>query len=324
VARLQPQKDGKELLLRLCSAMRLGPLSYDTTMNVSLPQQWDFDVVIPRSEVGIYVASVSMQGELRSSLRIGLNGLNFWVRSGNARAGGCVHMLWWSNCADGVNVAFQPQTGRFEGRFLGIPVSWGSDAWRSSPAPAAQEQAQQVGASDRVFVARAERIAVETRASAGAAVRRTVFEPARGGALPAGAILDPERREVTVTVPLPSSARGGLPRPARAFMLSFAGVGFTGDQPRTARVAQPGGNLPTAAYTSADLARVPEAGETVARALEQSGGFVLADGGRRLRWSAAPGQEAALIAAGLPVAIELELAAGRREQSRAALLSARS
>ncbi|MDW5596963.1 hypothetical protein VSS74_21630 [Conexibacter stalactiti] len=326
IARLQPQRDGKELMLRLCSAMRLGPLSYDTTMNVSLPQQWDFDFVIPRSEVGVYVASVYMQGELRSSLRIGLSGMNFWVRNGSARAGGCVHMLWWDKCANGVDVAFKPNSGRFEGSFIGIPVSWGSDTWRSSPAPStpAQEQQPQVGAGDRVFVARADRIAVETRASADAAVRRTVFVPARGGAIPSGAILDPERNEVTVTLPLPGAARSGLARPARAFMLTFAGVAFDGELPRTTVRPLPGGNVPAAAYASADLARVPEAGETVARALERPGLLALTDGGRRLRWNADPADAPALIAAGLPLAIELELAAGRRAESRAALLRARS
>ena len=325
IARLQPQRGGKELLLRLCSAMRLGPLSYDTTMNLSLPQQWDFDFVVPRSEVGVYVASVYLQGELRSSLRVGLSGMNFWVRSGSARAGGCVHMLWWSNCANGVDVAFRPQTGRFEGSFLGIPVSWGSDAWRTSPAPGPlQPQAESVGAGDRLYVARAERITVETKASAGAAVRRTPFEPARGGAVPAGAILDPERNELTLALPLPASARAGLPRPARAYMLSFAGVAFAGELPRTTPTPQPGGTLPTAAFASADVARVPDAGETVARALERPGGVVVTDGGRRIRWAAAAGQEAALIAAGLPLAVELELSGTRRAESRGALLRARS
>ncbi|HST42405.1 MAG TPA: hypothetical protein VLK58_22995 [Conexibacter sp.] len=325
IARLQPQRDGKELLLRLCSAMRLGPLSYDTTMNVSLPQQWDFDFVIPRSEVGVYVASVYMQGELRSSLRIGLSGMNFWVRSGTARAGGCVYMLWWDKCANGVDVAFKPGSGRFEGSFIGIPVSWGSDAWRSSPAPStpAQEQQPQVGAGDRVFVARADRIALETRASADAAVRRTVFVPARGTAVPAGAILDPERNEVTVTVPLPGAARAGLPSAARAFMVTFNGVAFNGQEPLTTYGPHLGGNQWTAGFTSVDLARVPDAGETVARTLQAPGRFVLVDYGRTLRWTAAPGQEAALIAAGLPLAFELNLGA-RRAESRAALLRARS
>ncbi len=114
-ARLAEERGGKELMLRLCSAMRLGPLSYDKTLNLSLPQQWDFDFVVPRSEVGVYVASVYMQGELRSSLRVGLNGLNFWVRSGSARAGGCVSMLWWTKCADGVNVCFNPNSGKLRG-----------------------------------------------------------------------------------------------------------------------------------------------------------------------------------------------------------------
>ncbi len=56
-----------------------------------------------------------MQGELRSSLRVELNGLNFWVRTGSARAGGCVSMLWWKKCADGVNVDFNPNSGKLRG-----------------------------------------------------------------------------------------------------------------------------------------------------------------------------------------------------------------
>ncbi|MDO8187748.1 hypothetical protein Q7L71_19250 [Conexibacter sp. CPCC 205706] len=323
ISRLAEERGGKELMLRLCSAMRLGPLSYDKTLNLSLPQQWDFDFVVPRSEVGVYVASVYMQGELRSSLRVGLNGLNFWVRNGSARAGGCVSMLWWKKCADGVNVNFNPGNGKFEGSFIGIPVSWGSDAWRSSPAPAT-ETAPQAGADDRVHVARAERIAFETRASAGAAVRRTVFAPAKGGAIPAGAILDPARNEVTVTLPLVATARAGLPRAAKAFMLTFNGVAFDGELPRTRATPLPGGNLPAAAYVSADLARIPDAGETVARALEQPGLLVVENGGRKLRWNAAPEQEAALIAAGLPIAIELDLNPNRTAESRRALTAARA
>lgn len=323
IARLQEERGGRELMLRLCSAMRLGPLSYDKTLNLSLPQQWDFDFVIPRSEVGVYVASVYMQGELRSSLRVGLNGLNFWVRSGAARAGGCVSMLWWKKCADGVNVNFNPNNGKFEGSFIGIPVSWGSDSWRSSPAPAT-ETAPQVGTDDRVYVARAERIAFETRTSVGAAVRRTVFAPAKGGALPAGAILDPARNEVTVTLPLPATARAGLPRAAKAFLSTFSQVAFDGELPRTRLTPLPGGNLPAASYASADLARIPDAGETVARALEQPGLLIVENGGRRLRWNAAPAQEAALIAAGLPIAVELDLTPNRTAESRRALTAART
>ncbi len=97
----------------------------DKTLNLSLPQQWDFDFVVPRSEVGALRrlrlhagrAALVAAGRAERAQLLGPQRL--------ARAGGCVSMLWWKKCADGVNVGFNPNNGKFEGSFIGIPVSWG-------------------------------------------------------------------------------------------------------------------------------------------------------------------------------------------------------
>lgn len=319
IARLQEQRGAKELILRLCSSLQLGPLSRDMTMTTSLPQQWDFDFVVPRSEVGLYLASVYLRGELHASLRIGLSGLNFWVRSGEAAAGGCLHMFWWDKCADGINVAFKPSTGRFEGTFLGIAVSWGSDSWRASPAPQGPvaPERQTIGADDRVAIGRADRIAFETSAGAGQANRVTTYQPAAGGAVPPGMILDAARREVMLTLPLTPAARRDAPKPARAYLLVFRGVAFDRDEPATTPV----GGTPMAAYRGVTVARAPDSGETAMRSFDLGGDFELSQSGRRLVWRArGEALIAQLVAEGLPLAVTLDFpTAERRASSRAAL-----
>ena len=125
------QSGGQKLYLRLCGDLRLGPLGRGFTWTESFPKTIDFDLAVPRMEVGVYVGRVFVEGALQSSLVIDPNKPRFYVRGGYAVAGGCIGWGWLEKCGTGVNVRFNPSTGRFEGSFLGVSVTWGSDEWRT-------------------------------------------------------------------------------------------------------------------------------------------------------------------------------------------------
>jgi hypothetical protein len=130
-ATIVPDGGAKQLHLRLCGSLRLGPLAKAFTWDEAFPKQIDFDVAVPRLEVGLYVARVYLEGGLNASLLLSPTAPRFWIRGGRAVAGGCVGIGWFSKCGNGVDVGFVPRTGRFEGTFIGIPVTWGSDEWRT-------------------------------------------------------------------------------------------------------------------------------------------------------------------------------------------------
>jgi hypothetical protein len=319
----------KQVLLRLCGGLTVGSLRRDLQMTVGLPQRYDFDLRIPRTEVGIYVASVYFEGALQASLQLGLEAPRFWVRDGYARAGGCVKVVWWSKCADGVSVDFKPSTGRFEGYFLGFPVSWGSDSWRVAGAPGAEAGEPQVGPGDRVFLQNASEVRIDQKAPGGA-WRRNAYSPSRGLELPASAVFDPDRRQITMLVPLPSSLRGSVPKPALGYLLSFDGVAYDGSRPRTSAA----GGERQIAYTSVSVARVsggPAGTQSVN--LERGGSLTMGGDGLSLTWSAErdgpipSAAESALAGSvpkfvedGLPLGISLRLGPGEPTvESRAAL-----
>jgi hypothetical protein len=273
----------RQLLLRVCGGITAGSLRRDLQMTVSLPQRFDFDFTIPRTEVGIYVASVYFQGSLQASLQLGLSAPRFWVRGGDARAGGCVSMVFWRKCADGINVAFNPASGRFEGHFLGIPVSWGSDDWRAAPAPAGEDTAQQIGAGDRVFVQSASKVTFDGRAAAGGPWKRSAYVPSRGLEVPASAVYDPDRGQITMLVPLPADLRKAAAKPALGYLVTFSGVAFDGNAPRSTPAA---GGTRQVAYTSASVARVTGGDLATTFALERPGSLTLGADGLSLSWNA--------------------------------------
>jgi hypothetical protein len=125
------QTGGQKLYLRLCGDLRLGPLGRGFTWTESFPKTIDFDLSVPRMEVGVYVGRVFVEGALQSSLVIDPNKPRFYIRGGYATAGGCVGWGWLESCGNGINVRFNPASGRFEGSFLGVGVKWGSDEWRT-------------------------------------------------------------------------------------------------------------------------------------------------------------------------------------------------
>jgi len=321
----------RQLLLRLCGAINVGPLRRELNLTVSLPQRFDFDLAIPRSEVGIYLASVHFEGSLGASLQLGLSTPRFWIRDGHARAGGCINMVFWHDCADGINVAFNPPTGRFEGRFLGIPVSWGSDDWRAAPAPAPGEPQPAIGPQDRVFVQPAAYVSVDHRAVSGNVWKRTAYAPSRGLSLPASAVFDPDRHEITMLVPLPADLRAAVPRPALGYLVTFSGVAFDGNQPRSA--AAPSGER-RIDYTSVSLARVTSTEDRNQNVIVQrAGALTSAADGLSLSWNADSQQppslaESGLVADypqmvqdGLPVGVTLRFSSPEhRAESRQALL----
>jgi hypothetical protein len=316
----------KQLLLRVCGGVAAGSLNRDFQATVALPQRYDFDFRIPRTEVGIYVASVYFEGSLQASLQLGLEAPRFWVRDGYARAGGCVRMIFWSKCADGVSVDFKPATGRFEGHFIGIPVSWGSDAWRVAPAaPEAGEPA--VGAGDRVFLQTAANVAVDQRAPGGA-WRRSAYAPSRGLELPASAVFDPDRRQISMLVPLPGDLRKQVTKPALGYLLTFSGVAFDGTQPRAGGAGGPR----SIAYSSLSVTRVTGGEGAQSAIVERGGSLALGSDGLSLSWNAeATGPpsaaESALAASvprfveeGLPLGLTMRFASAERTpESRKAL-----
>jgi hypothetical protein len=125
------QSGGQKLYLRLCGDLRLGPLGRGFTWTESFPKTIDFDLSVPRMEVGVYVGRVFVEGALQSSLVIDPNKPRFYIRGGYATAGGCIGWGWLEKCGNGINVRFNPASGRFEGSFLGVGVAWGSDEWRA-------------------------------------------------------------------------------------------------------------------------------------------------------------------------------------------------
>jgi hypothetical protein len=325
VGQLSPQGE-KQLLLRLCGGLTVGSLRRDLQMTVALPQRYDFDLRIPRSEVGVYVASVYFEGALQASLQIGLEAPRFWVRDGYARAGGCVKMVFWSKCADGVRVDFKPATGRFEGHFLGIPVSWGSDSWRAAPA-AVEAGEPQVGAGDRVFFQTATEVRLDQRA-AGGAWRRSTFTPSRALELPSGVVFDPDRRQITMLVPLPVDQRKSVAKPALGYLLTFSGVAFDGTRPRTT----PNGGARSIAYSSMSAARVTGGDGVQSVNVERGGSLTMGGDGLSLTWSAerdgtppSPAESTLaasvpkLVEEGLPLGVSLRFAGEPTAESRKAL-----
>jgi hypothetical protein len=129
-ATITPDPRGKQLFLRLCGSLALGPLQRQFTWDEAFPKTIDFDLRVPRLEMSVYVARVYAEGSLNASLELSPTKPRFWIRGGRAVAGGCVGIGWFAKCGDGVNVTFIPRSGRFEGTFIGIPVAWGSDEWR--------------------------------------------------------------------------------------------------------------------------------------------------------------------------------------------------
>jgi hypothetical protein len=125
------QTGGQKLYLRLCGDLRLGPLGRGFTWTESFPKTIDFDLTVPRMEVGVYVGRVFVEGALQSSLVIDPSKPRFYIRGGYATAGGCVGWGWLESCGNGISVRFNPASGRFEGSFLGVGVKWGSDEWRT-------------------------------------------------------------------------------------------------------------------------------------------------------------------------------------------------
>ena len=325
VGQLAAQGD-KQLLLRLCGGLTVGSLRRDLQVTVALPQRYDFDLRIPRSEVGVYVASVYFEGALQASLQLGLEAPRFWVRDGYARAGGCVKMVFWSKCADGVSVDFKPATGRFEGHFLGIPVSWGSDSWRAAPA-ATEAGEPQVGVGDRVFLQAAAEVRLDQRA-AGGAWRRNTFAPSRALELPSGVVFDPDHRQITMLVPLPVDQRKSVARPALGYLLTFNGVAFDGTRPRTT----PNGGARSIAYTSMSAARVTGGDGAQSVNVERGGSLTMGGDGLSLTWSAEretqpPSPTESTLAAsvpklveeGLPLGLSLRFSGDPTAESRKAL-----
>jgi hypothetical protein len=320
----------KQVLLRLCGGLTVGSLRRDLQMTVGLPQRYDFDLRVPRSEVGVYVASVYLEGSLQASLQLGLEAPRFWVRDGYARAGGCLKVVWWSKCADGINVDFKPSTGRFEGTFLGFAVSWGSDSWRVAGAPGAEANEPQVGPADRVLLQQAAEVRLDQKAPGGG-WRRNTYSPSRGLEVPASAVFDPDRRQITMLVPLPSTLRGSVPKPALGYLLTFGGVAFDGSRPRTTSAA---GGARQIAYTSLSVARVSGGpGGTQSVAVERGGALTMGGDGLSLSWGAerdGPVPSAAestlagavprFVEDGLPLGVSLRFGAAEPSvESRAAL-----
>jgi hypothetical protein len=319
----------RQLLLRVCGGITAGSLRRDLQVTVSLPQTYDFDLNVPRSEVGVYVASVYLEGALQSSLQLGLAAPRFWVRGGFARAGGCVNMVFWKKCAAGIDVGFKPATGRFEGSFLGIPVKWGSDDWRVAPAPGPEASGHAIGAGDRVLVQSAARVALDQRV--GGTWKRSAYAPSRGLEVPASAVFDPDRRQISMLVPLPADLRKTVAKPALGYLLTFSGVAFDGDQPRTVAAA---GGARSIAYATASVARVSggaDGAETVL--LNLPGTLTLGADGLSLSWnaeaaeppsaaeSALAGSVAKLTTDGLPLGVALRFgSAERAPESRQELL----
>jgi hypothetical protein len=319
----------KQVLLRLCGGLTVGSLRRDLQMTVGLPQRYGFDLRIPRTEVGIYVASVYFEGSLQASLQLGLEAPRFWVRDGYARAGGCVKVVWWSRCADGVSVDFKPATGRFEGSFLGFPVSWGSDSWRVAGAPGAEAAEPQVGPGDRVFLQGTSEVRLDQKAPGGA-WRRNAYSPSRGLEIPPSVVFDPDRRQITMLVPLPANLRGSVTKPALGYLLTFGGVAYDGSRPRTT----PSGGARQIAYTSMSVARVSGGpGGTQSVAVERGGSLTMGGDGLSLTWlaerdgpipsaaeSALAGSVPRFVEDGLPLGVSLRLAPGEPSaESRAAL-----
>ena len=292
VGQLAPHGD-KQLLLRLCGVLALGPLRHDITTTLALPHTFDFDVAVPRAEVGIYLASVYFEGSLDASLQIGLGAPRFWIRDGHARAGGCVSMVFWKKCAEGVVVAFNPASGRFEGKFLGIPVSWGSDAWRLTPPNGQTNPRAEIGVGDRVYVQTANRVSFDQRIPADETWKRSTFAPSAALNPPAGAVLDPDRGEITLLAPLPAHIRGTVTRPALGYLLTFSGVSFDGTQPVTIPATGSGGSVSperAIAYQSVSIARIPAGRDrSETQIVEQPGTLALAADRLTLSWDMTAG-----------------------------------
>jgi hypothetical protein len=161
--------------------------------------------------------------------------------------------------------------------------------------------------------------------------KRTAYVPSRGLNVPASAVFDPDRHEITMLVPLPVDVRGAVPRPALGYLVTFSGVAFNGDQPRSA--AQPGG-VRGIDYTSVSEARVASAdNRSQSVIVQRAGTLTMATDGLSLSWNAGSQQppslaESGLVADypqlvqdGLPVGLALSFSSPERTpESRQALL----
>jgi hypothetical protein len=117
----------------------------------------------------------------------------------------------------------------------------------------------------------------------GGAWRRSAYAPSRGLELPASAVFDPDRRQVTLLLPLPNDLRKSVTKPALGYLLTFTGVAFDGSRPRTT----PASGARSIAYSSLSVARVSggPAG-TQAVVVERGGSLTLGGDGLSLTWAA--------------------------------------
>jgi hypothetical protein len=177
----------------------------------------------------------------------------------------------------------------------------------------------------------AARVAIDQRASAGGAWRRDAYAPSRGLEVPAGAVFDPDRKQISMLVPLPADLRKSVAKPALGYLLTFSGVAFDGDQPRATAAA---GGTRSIAYASLSVARVTGGGDGSETALVQRpGSLTMSADGLSLSWNAEaaepPSQSESALAAstpkfladGLPLGVTLRFgSAARTPESRQALL----
>jgi hypothetical protein len=209
-------------------------------------------------------------------------------------------------------------------------VSWGSDAWPAVPAPIPEQPQPVSGPQDRVSVQFAAVVAVDHRAVTASAWKRTAYAPSRGLNVPAGAVFDPDRHEITMVVPLPADVRGAVPRPALGYLVTFSGVPFDGNQPHT--TSQPAGGRGID-HTSVSVARVPSANDRSQSVIVQHAGtLTMAPDELSLSWNAGAQQppslaetnqvaDSPIVQDGLPVGITLRFFAPDRktESSEASL-----
>lgn len=147
-----------------------------------------------------------------------------------------------------------------------------------------------------LYLQTANRISFDQRMPLGAIWKRTTFAPSSAPDLPAGAVLDPDRGQITLLAPLPVGIRASVTRPALGYLLTFSGISFDAAQPVTAPERGPGGLAGSGrviAYRSVSIARVPGGNDrSETQIVEQPGTLALATTNLSISWNMTSGETA--------------------------------
>jgi hypothetical protein len=130
--RLEASSAGKQLYIRLCGQIKLGFLHQDLRFTFALPHKFTFSFDTGKVNIPLGPASIHIQAALSAVLELRVGPPAFYIESGRAHAGGCLNLILWRGCGDAIHLDFKPDSGFFEGTFLGFAVRWGYPAWKVS------------------------------------------------------------------------------------------------------------------------------------------------------------------------------------------------